>query len=86
MQKLSLGSPQWQNQHHVQPPDGRMQQGPPSLITLSPAPSNPQPSPTLPRNPPDYTLIPPPSPGVAPKSAINPIFKVVSVCDFSHVS
>lgn len=75
MQRLSLGSPQWQPQTTKTP------ELTPTVLrdvrSLSPMPRHTlQLPPSGSRNHDGYRH--PPSPGHAPKSAINPIFKVVS--------
>jgi hypothetical protein len=75
MQRLSLGSPQWQN---AQPDTSAMQprrDNSHSHRSLSPQQTLHPPH-SGSRSP--YEQLHPPSPGIAPKSAINPIFKVVS--------
>lgn len=75
MHMLSLQSPTWQQQREHAANgsllDGNMVRRPPELMSLSIPPP-----PRLPHHLGGQNYGHPPSPGVAPKSAINPIFKV----------
>lgn len=101
MHMLSLSSPiPWQHPSHETSSDNtvespsllsRRQVDPSQTVSLSLPPQPRHPQGFKPSGPPSPYELPlyehPPSPGVAPKSAINPIFKVVStICAVSNLT
>lgn len=90
MHMLSLSSPTWQQQQERSSNPSLLDSGSmasrrqgrgPELMTLSIPPQ-----PRHPHHLGGHAYGPPPSPGMAPKSAINPIFKVVSRVDWLEFS